>query len=84
MRAECHIGAYVLKKLSPTSTRVTYVSDVDVKGMIPGFVKNMVSKYQASVPLNLNRRLLRQAEKQREKETEELKQKKAQMEVLQC
>lgn len=57
VRAECHIGAYILQILGPSTTRVTYVSDADVKGMIPGFIKNMVSKHQASVPINLNMRL---------------------------
>lgn len=53
VRGEVYIGSYCLEELEPKKTRVTYISDADPKGMIPGMIKSRVSKGQASVPSNL-------------------------------
>lgn len=45
MIAELHVAGFILEKIDSGRTHVTNISDVDVKGSIPGFVKNaMASK----------------------------------------
>lgn len=46
VRGICHIGGYILEKIGENSTRVIYISDVDVMGSIPGVVKKQLSKRQ--------------------------------------
>lgn len=43
--AELHVAGFILEKIDAGRTSVTNISDVDVKGSIPGFIKNaMASK----------------------------------------
>lgn len=49
VRAELHVGGYIIEKIDEKSTRVTYVSDSDAKGNIPGMIKNTVSAKQGGV-----------------------------------
>lgn len=46
VRGICYIGGYILEKVDENKTKVTYISDVDLKGKIPGMVKKQVSKKQ--------------------------------------
>ena len=49
VRGICHIGGYILEKVSDIATKVIYISDVDLMGSIPGMVKKQVSKKQGEV-----------------------------------
>ena len=49
VRADLAIGGYILEKVDENSTRVTYVSFSDVKGNIPGMVKNTYAAKQGGV-----------------------------------
>lgn len=57
VRGDVLIGSYSIEKLAENKTRLTYISDSDVKGWIPGPVKNMVAKSQAEVPANVAKAL---------------------------
>lgn len=50
VRAEVYVGSYCVEELSPNNCKVTYISDADPKGWIPGPLKNNASKNQAQVP----------------------------------
>ena len=49
VRAEAFIGAYIIEKIDESKTKVTYISDADLKGNIPGMVKNTLSARQGEV-----------------------------------
>ena len=49
VRGEVYIGGYIIEKVDETHTRVTYISDADLKGSIPGMVKNKLSEKQAEI-----------------------------------
>lgn len=49
VRADAIIGGYVAEKIDEKTLKVTYLSDGDIKGSIPGFVKNIVSQGQGEV-----------------------------------
>ena len=49
VRAYLHVGGYILKKVNENTTSVTYISDSDVKGNIPGMIKNAQSAKQSQV-----------------------------------
>ena len=49
VRGEMHMGAYIMEKLSEHQTKFTYITDFDLKGMIPGFVKNKVTEQQGKM-----------------------------------
>jgi hypothetical protein len=49
VRGECFIGGYIGEKVEEKTLKVTYISDGDVKGSIPGFVKNIFSQGQGEV-----------------------------------
>jgi hypothetical protein len=57
VRGEVYVGSYSIERVGEKKTRVTYISDSDVKGWIPGAIKNMVAKNQAEVPANLAKAL---------------------------
>ena len=44
VRGEVKVGGFILEELEEKKTRVTYVSDVDVKGKIPGMLKKKMSE----------------------------------------
>jgi hypothetical protein len=54
VRADCIIGGYVAEKVDEKTIKVTYLSDGDIKGSIPGFVKNMISQGQGEVASKVN------------------------------
>jgi hypothetical protein len=54
VRGECFIGGYMGEKIDEKTIRVTYLSDGDVKGSIPGFIKNIFSQGQAEIAANIN------------------------------
>ena len=43
VRGILHLGVNILEAVGPNQTRITYISDVDVCGSIPGFIKNKVA-----------------------------------------
>ncbi len=49
VRGEIVVAGYVLEKLEDKLSRVTYLSCSDLKGSIPQFLINLVTKKQASV-----------------------------------
>jgi len=48
VRGEVYIGGYIIEKVDETHTKVTYISDADLKGSIPGMIKNAFSVKQGS------------------------------------
>lgn len=46
VRGECFVGGYIAEKIDEKTLKVTYVSDGDIKGSIPGFIKNIFSQGQ--------------------------------------
>lgn len=52
-RAVCHTAGYVIEKVSDKESRVSFISDVDVKGNIPGFLKGKLAKSQAQQPAKI-------------------------------
>lgn len=54
VRADAIIGGYVGEKIDEKTLKVTYLSDGDIKGSIPGFVKNLVSQEQGEVASRVN------------------------------
>lgn len=57
VRATVKCAGYEVTKIGDKKTKVIYISDADPAGSLPGFIKTMVSKNQASVPVNLKRYL---------------------------
>ena len=49
VRAEAFIGGYILEKLDEKTTKVTYMSNADIKGSIPTIIKNQLSKNQGTI-----------------------------------
>ena len=49
VRGEMHLGAYIMEALGEKETKFTYISDFDLKGMIPGFIKNSVTKAEGKM-----------------------------------
>lgn len=54
VRGEAIIGGYVAEKVDEKTVKVTYLSDGDIKGSIPGFVKNIVSQNQGEIASRVN------------------------------
>ena len=46
VRGEVYIGGYIIEKVDESHTKVTYISDADLKGSIPGMLKNALSVKQ--------------------------------------
>jgi len=49
VRAHLHVGGYILRKVNENTTSVTYISDSDVKGNIPGMIKNSQAAKQGQI-----------------------------------
>lgn len=49
VRGEIYLGGYVIEKLDETHTKITYLSDADLKGSIPQMVQNQLSSKQGEV-----------------------------------
>ncbi len=41
--AELHAAGFILEKIEEGKTNITNISDVDIKGSIPGFVQNTLA-----------------------------------------
>lgn len=54
--AQIHAGGFILER-NGDKTRITSISDVDVKGSIPGFVKNGMAGKRAEALLNLEEKI---------------------------
>ena len=48
------IGGYIVEEESENKSRVIYMSDVDIKGMIPDMIKRVLSQNQGSVAGRIN------------------------------
>jgi len=46
VRAQAYIGGYIMEKIDEKTTKVTYMSNADIKGSIPTMIKNQLSKKQ--------------------------------------
>lgn len=44
VRGECYNAGFIVEKKSPNTCRVTYISDGDLKGSIPDFVKRQIAE----------------------------------------
>lgn len=51
--AEAHVAGFILDKIDANTTLATQVSDMDVKGSIPGFIKNKLGSKRADALKNL-------------------------------
>ena len=49
VRGEVFVGGYVIEKIDENTTQITYVSDADLKGSIPGLIKNTLSAKQGEI-----------------------------------
>ncbi len=49
VRGEVYIGGYIIEKIDENKTKVTYISDADLKGSIPGMIKNTLSAKQGEI-----------------------------------
>lgn len=49
VRGEVYVGGYIIEKLGENATQITYISDADLKGSIPGMVKNTLSAKQGEI-----------------------------------
>jgi hypothetical protein len=53
VRGELFIGGWILEKIDENKTKVSYFSDIDIKGSVPGMIKNKLTERQASMPAKL-------------------------------
>lgn len=49
VRGEVFIGGYIIQKIDDNTTSITYISDADLKGSIPGLIKNTLSQKQGEI-----------------------------------
>lgn len=49
VRGEVFVGGYIIQKIDENTTQVTYISDADLKGSIPGMIKNTLSAKQGEI-----------------------------------
>lgn len=49
MRGEVYVGGYIIEKIDENTTQISYFSDADLKGKIPGMIKNTVSSKQGEI-----------------------------------
>jgi len=47
IRADCKIGGFILEKIDGTKTRLTSISNMDIKGSIPSFFKGWLDGKRA-------------------------------------
>jgi hypothetical protein len=48
-RGEVYVGGYIIEKIDENTTQITYISDADLKGSIPGMIKNTLSAKQGEI-----------------------------------
>jgi hypothetical protein len=53
VRGEVFIGAYILEKVDENKTKIVYISDADLKGWIPNFLKNALSELQGNIAFQI-------------------------------
>jgi len=49
VRAHLYVGGYIIRKINENTTSVTYISDTDIKGSVPGMIKNAQSSKQGQI-----------------------------------
>lgn len=49
VRGEVFVGGYIIEKINDNVTQITYISDADLKGSIPGMIKNTLSAKQGEI-----------------------------------
>ncbi len=49
MRGEVFVGGYIITKIDENTTQIVYISDADLKGSIPGMIKNTLSEKQGEI-----------------------------------
>lgn len=54
VRGQCLIGGYIVEEVGEKKSRVTYLSDSDIKGMIPDMIKKIIAQNQGSVAGRIN------------------------------
>jgi hypothetical protein len=54
VRGVCAIGGYMGERVDGETIKVTYLSDGDIKGSIPGFIKNILSQGQGEIASRIN------------------------------
>jgi hypothetical protein len=55
--AEVHINGFIIEKVDGGRTKVANLSDIDPKGMVPGFVKGAMAAKRAEVLASLEQRI---------------------------
>jgi hypothetical protein len=51
--ADAHVLGFILEPIDANTTSVIQISDVDINGSVPGFVKNAIAHKRAEVLINL-------------------------------
>ena len=46
VRGVCNVGGYILERVDDRNTRVTYLSDLDIRGTAPDFIKQKACRDQ--------------------------------------
>jgi hypothetical protein len=54
VRGDLIIGGYVGEKIDEKTIKVTYLSDGDMNGSVPGFIKNLFSQEQGEIASKVN------------------------------
>jgi len=49
------VGGWNIKPLANGNSELTYFTESDIKGSIPGFIKKQVNKDQGNAPLSLKK-----------------------------
>ena len=57
VQAELMVGGFILDKMDETKTMVTNISDVDIKGAIPDFVVNAMSKKRVEMLYDIEKKI---------------------------
>ena len=57
VRAHVYVGGFVIEAVDAGNTRITAFNDVDMKGMIPDFIKNQMAKKRASNIVGLEEKI---------------------------
>lgn len=53
VRAEVHVTANILEKIGEKQTKLTSIADIDIKGMVPNFVKGTIGSKRAASLANI-------------------------------
>ena len=58
VRANVHLMTFIVQQKDEKTSKLTYISDSDLKGDLPDFVKNMVVKDEGEVAAKVHRCLI--------------------------